>query len=315
MHNVDIRNISLGQIHYFIKAAEYGNITKAAAFFNLTQPTLSKKIMSMEEQLDLQLFIRGKKALRLTPAGRYLYERWKTSVERLEEDVQHAHILQQGYTKQIVLACMDSFRPDLFMLPVVEGFRKKYPDVLIRIESDSAQDIRRMLIHGEADVIFSVLYDFKEKEMENVAWKKLGKCTHAACMRKENPLADREQLRIEDLKQSDFLCISPMQLPEYIKEVQQICRQGGFLPNITNYVSSANSLTLNLMTDRDVFVCDRYYADMKAEEHCLIPIADTESGFIMAWRKDSEYAYCDTFVKFALEYMEANGLGWPGDAG
>ena len=310
MHNVDIRNISLGQIHYFIKVAEYGNITKAAAFFNLTQPTLSKKIMSMEEQLDLQLFIRGKKAIRLTPAGRYLYEQWKDSVGRLEENVQHAHILQQGYTKQIVLACMDSFRPDLFMLPLVDRFRESYPDVLIRIESDSAQDIRKMLIHGEADVIFSVLYDFKEKEMENIAWTRLGKCTHAACMKKENPLSQKECLQIGDMKQSDFLCISPMQLPEYIQEVQRVCRKGGFLPNITNYVSSANSLTLNLMTDNDVFLCDRYYADMKEEEHCLIPISDTESGFIMAWRKDSGYAYCDIFVQFALEYMKENGLDW-----
>lgn len=310
MHNVDIRNISLGQIYYFIKTAEYGNITKAAAYFNLTQPTLSKKIMSMEEQLDLQLFIRGKKAIMLTPAGKYLYERWKNRMELVEEEIQHAHILQQGFTRQIVIACLDSFSPNMFLIPLVEEFRKTYPDVLIRIESDSAQDIRKMLIHGEVDVIFSVLYDFKEKEIENIAWQKMGKCSHAVCMRKENPLAQKKVLKIEDLKQSDFLCISPVLLPEYIEELQKICKKGGFLPNISNYVSSANSLTLNLLTDNDVFLCDRYYSDMKKEEHCLIPLEDTESGFIMAWRKDGHHAYCSRFVQFALEYLEKKGMGF-----
>ena len=57
MHNVDIRNVSLGQMLYFVKVAEYKNITKAAQFFNIGQPTLSKKLKSLEMQLDLQLFI------------------------------------------------------------------------------------------------------------------------------------------------------------------------------------------------------------------------------------------------------------------
>lgn len=304
MHNVDIRNVSLGQIHYFIKVAEYGNITKAAEYFNLTQPTLSKKIMSLEEQLDLQVFIRGKKSITLTPAGKFLYGQWRNQIDQIEEDIQHAHILQQGYSKRIVVACLDSFRPEAFLLPAVEHFKRNYPDVMIRLESDAAQDIREMLIHGEVDVIFSVLYDFQEKEMTHIGWKKLGKCPHAVCMNQTNPLAQKEVLAIEDLKQSDFVCISPMQLPEYVKELHRVCSVGGFAPNITNYVSSANSLTLNLMAPNDIFLCDQYYADMKSEDHCLVPIKNTESGYIMAWREDTDNIYIRKFVDLSLEFLE-----------
>jgi DNA-binding transcriptional LysR family regulator len=300
MHNVDIRNVSLGQIQYLVKVAEYGNITKAAEYFNLSQPTLSKKLKSLEAQLDLQIFLRTNNTISLTPAGKYLYGAWKHMVGMLEEDIQYAHVLQTGNTKNIVVACLDSFRPESFLLPVVESFTDNYPDTHIRIESDSAQDIRRMLISNEVDVIFSIHYDFENKGMDQIDWKLLGKTSHCACMKKDNPLAQKESLSMEDLKLSDFICISPQFLPEYGEMIHKLCKPFGFSPNIVNYVTSANSLTLNIQTDRDVFICDKYYSDLNSGEHCLIPIRDTESGFVMAWRKDNKKPYLSDFVQEAL---------------
>ena len=300
MHNVDIRNVSLGQMLYFVKVAEYGNITKAAEYFNLSQPTLSKKLKSLEAQLDLQLFLRAKNMISLTPAGKYLYETWCNRMKAFEEEVQYAHILQEGHTKSIVVACLDSFRPESFLLPVMESFRENYPDTRVRVESDAAQDIRRMLIQDEVDVIFSIYYDFEEKELEQISWKMLGRTCHCACMKSTNPLAGKEILAVEDLRQSDFVCISPQYLPEYVKMVHELCRPFGFAPNITTYVSSANSLTLNIQTDRDVFICDKYYADLNGADHCMIPIAKTQSGFVMAWRKDNHKPYLDEFLQEVL---------------
>lgn len=304
MHNVDIRNVSLGQMQYFVKVAEYKNITKVAEYFNLSQPTLSKKLKSLESQLDLQLFFRSGKGFMLTPAGKYLYEMWKDKVTALEQEIQYAHILQAGRTKSIVAACLDSFRPNLFLLPATKAFTQKYPDVHIRIESDAAQDIRRMLIHDEADIIFSIYYDFEEKELEQIDWELVGGTPHCVCMRKSNPLAEKKELSVSDLQQSDFICISPQYLPEYVQMIHRLCEPYGFAPNITNYVSSANSLTLNIQSDSDVFICDKYYADMNEEEHCLIPLRDTESGFVMAWRKDNQKPYLEDFRREVLKLFQ-----------
>ena len=297
MHNVDIRNVSLGQIMYFVKVAEYKNITRTAEYFNLSQPTLSKKLKSLEAQLDLQLFFRSGKSFVLTPAGKYLYEMWHEMISSLEQEVQYAHVLQEGKTKSIVVACLDSFDPQIFMIPAIRAYREKYPNIHVRIESDAAQEIRRMLILGEVDLVFSIYYDFQEKELEEIQWEMLGDTPHCACMLKSNPLAGRAKLKIEDLKQSDFICISPQYLPEYSAMIQRMCKAGGFVPNITKYVSSANSLTLNIQGSRDVFICDRYYADLNSSEHCRIPIAGTDSGFVMAWRKDHLSPQLEAFCR------------------
>ena len=300
MHNVDIRNVSFGQMQYFVKVAEYANITKAANYYNLSQPTLSKKLKSLEAQLDMQLFFRTNNTILLTPAGKYLYECWKNRLKKVEEEIQYAHVLQEGHTKSIVVGCMDSFRPDRFLLPVMESFSENYPDIHVRVESDAAWEVRHMLLHGEVDVIFSIFYDFEEKELEHISWKLFGKTPHCACMRKSNPLANKKEISMNDLKQADFICISPQKLPEYVHMIQNLCEPYGFAPNITNYVSSANSLTLNIRTDRDVFICDKYYADLNDKEHCRIPITGTRSGIVMAWRKDNTKPYLEEFIQEVL---------------
>jgi len=299
MHNVDVRNVSLGQIMYFVKTAEYGNITKAADYFYLSQPTLSRKINSLEAQLDLQLFIRHSKSLSLTPAGKYLMEQWKGLVTQVEEEIQHAHILQTGTTRSLVIAYLDSFRQDEVLLPLLDRFSAKYPDIAVRVEADSASRIRQMLIHDKADVIISILYDFDAKDFSESAihWTEFNVSTHCACMLKTNPLADREAIDMSDLKESHFICISPHELPEYTRMLQALCNACGFSPDITNYVNSASSLTMNLRHEKDVFVCDRNYLDWNREQHCIVPIRDTRSSMVLAWKEKNDKNYLADFVE------------------
>ena len=86
--------------------------------------------------------------------------------------MQYAHVLQEGKTKSIVVACLDSFDPQILMIPAIRAYREKYPNIHVRIESDAAQEIRRMLILGEVDLIFSIYYDFRRRN-----WKRFsGRC-------------------------------------------------------------------------------------------------------------------------------------------
>lgn len=68
----------------FIAVAKLNSFTKAAQQFHLTQSAISKKIASLEQQLDMPLFIRGNKNIALTPAGKYLYDEWKVFADQVE---------------------------------------------------------------------------------------------------------------------------------------------------------------------------------------------------------------------------------------
>ena len=306
MQNADVRNISLGELLYFVKVLEYGSFTRAAEYFHLTQPTLSKKISSLERQTGVQLFIReNNKRLRPTPAGRHLYEQWRDLPRRIECSVQEAHVLQTGYTKTLTVAVMDSFRPEAFVMPAVDRFLSQHPDVQLRIESNSAQQVRQMPLQGNANVAFSIQYDFAERSREHIEWSLYGKCPHCACMLKSNPLAERKLLRVDELKRSRFVCISPQELPEYTDMVDRLCAAHGFHPNVSKYVSSASSLTLNITEDDEIFICDQYYRDQGDGRFCYVPLEGTSSGFVLAWRKESANPYQKLFIEHCARQFQA----------
>ena len=67
--------MELRVLQYFLAAAREENITKAAAFLHITQPTLSRQLMQMEEELGVKLFRRGKHNILLTEEGMLLRSR------------------------------------------------------------------------------------------------------------------------------------------------------------------------------------------------------------------------------------------------
>jgi len=301
MHNIDVRNINLRQIQYFLQVVESNSFTKAANHLHLTQSTISKNIASMESMLGVQLFIREKQSIRLTPAGRHLYEKWNDIANLVETAVNEAHIIQQGFFKNLSIGGMDSHRPDVFMLPTVESFKKQYQDIIsIRVDTGTAQDLRMMLLDGELDVIFTVLYDTYLFDDETFNCKLLFAPPLEACMLYSNPLSKKEVLSISDLRTSDFIAISPLQLPSYTELLEALCKPYGFTPNFSCYTSNANALTLNLISSNDIFICDRFYRDYGNNHLCFRPIADTKSGLVMCWRKENPKKELALFVKEAL---------------
>ena len=73
--------MDLRSLHYFTVVAEELNITRAAERLNMSQPPLSSQIKGLEEELGVQLFIRGKRRLTITDAGAQLYRRAKQILE------------------------------------------------------------------------------------------------------------------------------------------------------------------------------------------------------------------------------------------
>ena len=68
--------MDLQQINYFLTLADKLHFWKTAAKMNITQSALSRQIQALEQELDIQLFIRNKRNVKLTAAGKFLKEKW-----------------------------------------------------------------------------------------------------------------------------------------------------------------------------------------------------------------------------------------------
>lgn len=304
MHSFDIRGINFGQIQCFLRVVDYCSFTEAAGHLHLAQSTVSKHVANLEALLGIQLFIRERKKIRPTPAGRYLYEQWSELAIQVEAAAEEAHVIQTGYSSNLSVGGLDSYRPDLFILPTVEAFQKQCPGIRVQVDNGPVQELRRRLIDRELDVAFTVLYDIEQLGYEEWECVPLGECQLAASMLRDNPLAQRETLSVTDLATANFIAISPLHSPSYTAMLRALCAPYGFTPNFTCLTSNANALTLNLITDNDVFICDQYYRDYDSPHISSIPIRDTKSGYVLCWNKQNRKKEVPQFVNFALEFLK-----------
>lgn len=301
MHDIPVGSIGVLQIQYFIKTVEFNSFTKAANHLHVTQSTISKTVASLENILGLQLFVRSKQSLRLTPAGQHLYESWCKIVQQLEISIEEAHNIQWGYTNSLAIGGLDSHRPDLSILPIVKSYQEEYPTMHIRLETRSAAELKMLLLNGELDCIFTVLYDVQDNEdAKAYSYEMMLECPLEVCMLNTNPLAQKETLTVGDLKASSFISISPLYLPSYTTMLKALCRPFGFSPNISCHTPGANSLPMNLITDNDIFICDRLFRDYNTDYLNYKPLENTRSGMVVCWRKEENRAEVLRFVEEAL---------------
>lgn len=133
---------------------EAGGLARAAEHLNITQSALSHQIRALEDQAGVSLFVQRSRPLRLSPAGmRFLRlaERVLAEVEALEDDLR---ALQSGKAGRmhIAIECHACFD---WLLPVLELFRRKWPDVDVDIRPGLAFAALPALVREEVDVVIS----------------------------------------------------------------------------------------------------------------------------------------------------------------
>lgn len=131
-----------------------GGLARAAEVLNITQSALSHQVKGLEEQTGVELFVRRAKPLKLSAAGHRLLrlaERVLPEVEALEEDFRGLRSGKAGRL-HIAIECHACFE---WLFPVLEQFRKSWPDVDVDIRAGLAFDALNALQREEVDLVIS----------------------------------------------------------------------------------------------------------------------------------------------------------------
>jgi len=133
---------------------EAGGLAKAASVLNITQSALSHQIKGLEDQVGLDLFVRRAKPLKLSPAGLKvlkLAERILPEISQLEADFRAIHDGKSGRL-HIAIECHACFE---WLFPVLELFRRAWPDIDVDIRPGLAFDALPALQREEVDLVIS----------------------------------------------------------------------------------------------------------------------------------------------------------------
>ena len=143
--------MELRVLKYFLVVAREENITKAAALLHVTQPTLSRQLMQLEEELGVKLFRRGKYHVSLTDDGMLLRRRAQEIVELAEKTEQEFQRKDGELAGDISIGTGESNSMTALSRKIA-AFRREHPLVRFHIYSATADEIQERLEKGLLDL-------------------------------------------------------------------------------------------------------------------------------------------------------------------
>lgn len=143
--------MELRVLKYFLMAAQEENITRAAKLLHITQPTLSRQLMQLEEELGTKLFKRGKHNIYLTEDGMLLKKRAQDIVALAERTEREFKEQKEDLAGEIIIGCGES-RSMHELAESIADFQKLYPMVQYELYTANADDVKEKLDKGLLDL-------------------------------------------------------------------------------------------------------------------------------------------------------------------
>ena len=245
--------MNITQIKYFITAAKYLNFTKAADKLFITQPALSRQISSIEMELNLQLFIRNNRSVRLTPAGAVLLEGFEKIYNEYNVTVAKAINSFRGLSGELNIGILEgAYVGDLFP-DVLKLFAEYYPNVKVNLRNYSFNALIEELYENKLDLIITLLFDVKDRE--KMRYEVIEHSCDYIVVHKDHPLAGRDYVKLSDFRDETILMVSPEDSEISPRLIIDACKSGGFNPKV-RFASSLQEEMLWVQAGVGVCVLD-----------------------------------------------------------
>lgn len=214
------------KLKYFMRVAECEHITKAANDCYMTQPSLSRIITQLENEVGAKLFDREGRSLKLNDSGRVVYESATRILRELQDMQERLDDLGDGRSGQISFATtFPSFEND-WIGSCVHAFLTEHSSTKfsqIMLTNYSARDA---LLEREVDVVISD-QPITDSAIE---WREIFTEQLGVILSEKHPLAGKSVLSIKDLSECDFFCHNDNGKGKDL--ITTICEQAGFEPKI-----------------------------------------------------------------------------------
>lgn len=285
--------MELRVLNYFLMVAREENITKAAQLLHVTQPTLSRQLMQLEEELGVKLFQRSNHCIILTEEGMLLKRRAQEMISLAEKTRQDLMQKDTELTGEISIGCGELQSVD-FLAKLLAQFQAENPLVRFNIFSGNADSIKERIENGLLDMgLLTEPVDITKYAFLHVPQKE----TWGVLVHKDSELAGKQAVCPSDLLDVPLM-ISNRDLIQGLianwfgvdfDDLHIVCRY--------NLLYNAAILVRNKI---GAAVCIKL--DCSYDDTCFIPFSPSiKSGSVLVWKKDQMTS--PTMAAF-LEYSQ-----------
>jgi len=204
-------------LKYFVESAKEESMTKAAAKLHVTQPTLSRQLKELEEELGQKFFVRSNYSIRLTPEGEILYKRAIDILDMVDRTTSEFESMKDFTGGDIYIGCAES-EGFSYLAKAFKSLQEKFPQIRLHLYSGNAQTVTERLDKGlldfavvvqNVDIVKYDYFDFPSKDV----WGLL--------MRKDSPLISKPVISYEELLQLPLILSRQgftNEMPEWLRK-------------------------------------------------------------------------------------------------
>lgn len=275
--------MELRVLKYFLTIAREENITRAAAILHVSQPSLSRQIMQLEESLGVALFKRSNHRITLTDEGQLLFRRAQEIVALTDKTEKELMQNKDAISGEIAIGCGET-KNMAYLSQRMVSFREKYPEVTFQIYTAIADDVKEHIDNGVLD--FGLMLEPVEISKYNFIRLPL-KEKWCVLMKKNSPLAKKERIEPADL----------VDVPLMIAKRKSVRNElenwfGKYYDNL-NIVATCNLSYSNrsIMVENNVGVALVHDFENSNENLCLRPLfPEIENKSVLVWKKNQVFS-------------------------
>lgn len=294
--------MELRVLRYFLSVAREENISRAAEVLHITQPTLSRQLAQLEEELGVQLFERGSRRITLTEKGLLLRRRAEEIIAQVDKTQQELLEQDELVDGVVSIGCGEVLAVQL-LAEILIAFKEKYPMVTYKLYTGNAEFISENVKRGILD-IGMLLEPANISEYEYIRLNV--KERWSVIMRADDVLATKKYVVAEDFIGKNVIFPWRIHVNSELKSWFGDCFDKVHLQMNCNMSTNASIMVRNNMGYSFHIEGARPYMDKS--QLCSRPLyPELSTTNVLVWKKYQPFAKATTkFIEFLRQYLDDN---------
>ncbi len=287
--------MNFARLEYFLAAAHCLNFTKAANLVCITQPSLSKQIAILESEIGVKLFDRSNRALRLTPAGKFMLGECENILTNLDEIVEQTRLIGRQSRDSFSIGCIESIYIGETAEKILKKFTGRFSKIDMFLERCNFEELRTKLLEGTIDIAFTL--SFHLQKMKDLSYVELEERSSQLTISVDHPLAQKEAISFQDLKGETILFLEEAKQLNLHQDILDKCESVGFTPDI-RYVPTNETVLSYLDLNMGVTFYDKSVGINRIGRLKFFPTSlGADFSLVCVWMKKNPNPLVRDFIK------------------
>ena len=282
--------VEFRHLKYIAAVAEEGNITRAADRLHVAQPSLSKQIKDIEDEIGFSIFVRARDGVSVTPSGQMIVAYAQEAIQRRSEVVALAQAVHRGEVPPLRLGISSFINPALPQ-HLRDSYYQYFPACIVNLSGGSPAHMLRKLERGVLDgALLTLPIDGRDWIVQHVAHS-----SFVACMRSDDPLARNHEVTIDGLSTRLNIFRDPELHPAAHRSLFELRAGAGIHPEIKCVAATPADVQWMVRAEHGVALVDQSIT--------LDPDLTTRPIAGVQWTIDSAFVYHAMANHLALPFV------------